>query len=168
MSEATTAIAVVQTVAIVAASVTAGIIFGLSHIAVPALYHAPTPIMLKQWATIYAIGKATGPVAALVAATAFGYLARAVPALRYSYVGAAALSITIVPWTGIMMTATNDELTNRLAAFEKLKDGEAAAEAGRPQGEKTVDLMAKWQALNYVRALFPLAGAVLAAWATLS
>ncbi|MCJ1437579.1 hypothetical protein MMC27_006966 [Xylographa pallens] len=168
MSQTSAIITVAQTVAIVSTGFVSGLIFTLSHIAVPALYHAPTTVMLKQWATIYAIGKATAPTTLVVAAAFSGYLAYAVPSLRYSYVGAAVLPCMVVPWTAIMMSSTNDELARRLVAAENLKGGETTSEAAIPKGQKTADLLAKWQGLNYVRGLFPLAGAVVGAWTALS
>ena len=123
--------------------------------------------MLKQWATLYAIGKATAPPTVLVAAAFSGYLAYAVPSLRYSYMAAAVLPCLVVPWTFFMMIPTNDELTRRLTAATDLK-GSEASEAALPQGQKTTDILANWQGLNSVRALFPLAGAILGAWTAIS
>ncbi|MCJ1421746.1 hypothetical protein MMC32_008112 [Xylographa parallela] len=168
MSQTSAIITAAQTVAIVSTGFVSGLIFALSHIAVPALYHAPTTVMLKQFATIYAIGKATAPTTLVAAATFSGYLAYALPSLRYSYVATAVLPCMVVPWTGIMMMSINDELARRLVAAENLKGSETTSEAAMPKGQKTVDLLAKWQGLNYVRALFPLAGAIVGVWTAVS
>ncbi|MCJ1401461.1 hypothetical protein MMC11_004674 [Xylographa trunciseda] len=165
MSQTSTAITVAQTVGIISAGFASGAIFGFSHVTIPCLCQAPTAVMLKQFASLYNIGKATAPVADIVATAAFAYLAYAVPALRNSYIGAAAIACMIGPWTLIMMIPTNDELFRRVAAAEKLKDGESVSEAGLPKGQKTPELLAKWRRLNYLRALFPLTGAIMGAWA---
>ncbi|MCJ1316010.1 hypothetical protein MMC15_001330 [Xylographa vitiligo] len=168
MPQTTTIVAVAQVAAIISTGFVSGLIFTLSHIAVPALYHAPTTVMLKQWATLYAIGKATAPTTLLAAAAFSGYLAYAVPSLRWNYTAAAILPCMVVPWTAIMMSSTNDELARRLMAVEDLKGSKTTSETSMPEGQKTADLLAKWQSLNYVRALFPLAGSAVGAWATLS
>lgn len=110
--------------------------------------------LAEQWAGIYNRGKVLGPQVAVLSLLGYGFLAyqRGVVEARPgwgNFVGAAALTLSIVPFTEIFMGATNQALLTTADGTSVL--GEAAVK----------ELLVRWKDLNLVRALFPLAGAVM-------
>lgn len=68
------------------------------------------------------------------------------------YVGAAALTLGIVPFTAVAMDPTNQALLKVASGANVL--GEAAVH----------ELLVKWKGLNLTRSLFPLVGAAFGFW----
>lgn len=129
----------------------------LSLLAIPGLVSTTTPVpaqlLAQQWAGIYHRGKVLGPQTAVLALCGYGYLAyeRRAQGLPWArFVGAAALTLGIVPFTVVFMDPTNQALL-RVAAGTSVVEAQALG-----------DLLVKWKGLNLVRSLFPLAGAALA------
>ena len=75
--------------------------------------------------------------------------------------GAALCCIGIIPFTLLAMVPTNNRL-HELAAQWKAKIKEEVSQA---EEKEVNDLLAKWKRLNYLRAVFPLMGFCLAAFA---
>lgn len=129
----------------------------LSALAIPGLLSTssavlPSQILAQQWAGIYNKGKVLGPQMAAVSLLGYGYLMydRSRQSRGWGkYVGAAALTVGIVPFTVLFMDATNQALLGVAAGGASL-----SSEAVR-------ELLEKWKVLNLVRSLFPLAGALL-------
>lgn len=129
----------------------------LSALAIPGLLSTnsavPTQMLAQQWAGIYNRGKVLGPQAAAVSLLGYGYLMydRSRQSRGWGkYMGAAALTVAIVPFTGLFMDNTNQALL-----------GVAAGGAGNLSSEAVRELLVRWRVLNLVRSLFPLAGALL-------
>lgn len=131
----------------------------LSVLAIPGLLSTSSPVgaqlLAQQWAGIYNRGKVLGPQAAVLSLLGYGWLvydrrSRGLP--WTTFVGAAALSLGIVPFTVIFMDPTNQALLGVAGGATAL--GETAVQA----------LLVEWKGLNLVRSLFPLAGAVLGLW----
>lgn len=129
----------------------------LSALAIPGLLSTssavPSQILAQQWAGIYNKGKVLGPQMAAVSLLGYGYLMydRSRQSRGWGkYVGAAALTVGIVPFTVFFMDTTNQALL-----------GVAAGTAGHLSSEAVRELLVKWRVLNLVRSLFPLAGALL-------
>lgn len=133
----------------------------LSALAIPGLLSTnsavPPQMLAQQWAGIYNRGKVLGPQAAVISLLGYGYLMydRSRQSRGWGkYAGAAALSLGIIPFTGILMAETNRALL--------------AAAAGGPgaslSSEAVRELLGRWGVLNFVRSLFPLAGALLAVY----
>lgn len=129
----------------------------LSALAIPALLSSspsvPSQVLAQQWAGIYNRGKALGPQAAAVSLLGYGYLMydRSRQGRGWGkYVGAAALTVGIVPFTVLFMDTTNQALL-----------GAAAGAAGSLSSGAVNELLARWRVLNLVRSLLPLAGALL-------
>lgn len=129
----------------------------LSALAIPGLLSTtsavPTQMLAQQWAGIYNRGKVLGPQAAAISLLGYGYLMydRSRQSRGWGkYTGAAALTVAIVPFTGLFMDNTNQTLL-----------GVAAGGAGSISSEAVRELLVKWRDLNLVRSLFPLAGALL-------
>ncbi|KAL3472458.1 hypothetical protein BJX99DRAFT_262246 [Aspergillus californicus] len=162
------AIRVAQAVGLTGAAWLAGDISAYSFYAIPSLvkshrdYQAPVTLIVKQWRDMYNVGKIKNPPIAALTAAAFAYLAWAVPnstagevlapenaAVLYSI--AAVLTVSIVPWTIGVMTKTNRKL---------LDLAEGIWVPSEKTSEEVEGLLGKWIGFNLVRALFPLAGAV--------
>lgn len=111
-------------------------------------------MLAQQWAGIYNRGKVLGPQAAVISLLGYGYLMydRSRQGRGWAkYLGAAALSLGIIPFTGILMAETNKALL-----------GVAAGGPGASLSSEAVrELLVRWRDLNLGRSLFPLAGALL-------
>lgn len=127
-----------------------GSIFTFSYAAIPAISLAlSTPTLAcQQWKKLYTLGRAFSPPLALISAGSFGWVW--FHADQGAYAVAAGLVISIIPWTLIMMKGTN----NSIASFAGHQDGEEGEAAAIKK------LLDRWAALNFIRALFPLAGGV--------
>ncbi|KAF3762269.1 DUF1772-domain-containing protein [Cryphonectria parasitica EP155] len=168
MSGLPTATTIAATVGILGAAWNSGGQAMLSILAVPGLLSFSTssttsPIstqaLAQQWAGIYNRGKVLGPQAAALSLLGYGYLAYAQHRSRGSgwqlFVGAAALTVGIVPFTLVFMDATNQVLL------------EVASGAATVGSEALEGLLLRWKDLNLVRSFFPLAGAVVGLWGLL-
>ncbi|KAL0935204.1 uncharacterized protein CTRU02_209795 [Colletotrichum truncatum] len=112
---------------------------------------------LKLWQNIFLRGKSLGPKVAVVTFLSFAYSAYG----RYChgvawkpFVAAGALSLAIVPYTGVFMSATNSQLMAGAQGVTTLGWSEAR------------ELLTKWQTLNFVRNFFSIAGAAIGFWYT--
>lgn len=129
----------------------------LSMLAIRGLLSSSSPVaaqaLAEQWAGIYNRGKVLGPQVAVLSLLGYGFVAyqRSVVEARPgwgNFVGAAGLTLAIVPFTRIFMDSTNQALL-------------ATADGSSALGEAAVkELLIRWKDLNLIRAVFPLAGAV--------
>ncbi|PSR94190.1 hypothetical protein BD289DRAFT_363871 [Coniella lustricola] len=128
----------------------------LSILAVPGLLSTTSPVhpqsIAQQWAGIYNRGKVLGPQTAVLSLLGYTYLAyqnKSQGRPWHVFVGAAVISIAIVPFTIVVMNPTNQALLQ-------------AAEGANNLGSEAVSqLLLKWKDLNLMRSFFPLAGAAL-------
>ena len=122
----------------------------------------------QQWLWLFNKGKVTFPPLAATAALANLYVAYALyvgarsdSKLAPWYIVAAVSTLSIGPFTALMMIPTYDSL-ERLAkggAAAAEKDEEKVKETDEEDGE-FIRLLTKWARWNSVRALLPLTGAV--------
>lgn len=141
-----------------------GNIASISNITTPALLRShreddiPPGLIAKQWRNLFEIGKSQAPPIGATVAASFFYLAWSVrsgtPLFKktpYSrsalYSTAAVLTLSIVPFTILAMSSTNNQLLEKADSTFHSSDTE------------TVDLIQKWTTLNRVRSFLPLAGA---------
>ena len=127
-----------------------GSIFTYSYGAIPAVSLAlPTPWLARQqWKKMYSLGKAISPPLCLISAGCFGWAW--VRTGKVAHVLAAGLTLSIVPWTLIVMKRTNDSIASP-GERQNNEGGDAVA---------VKKLLDKWAVMNFIRALFPLAGGV--------
>lgn len=150
-----------------------GNIAALSFIAIPALRQSsvidgvPVASLAKQWRHIYETGKSQNPPVAVIAASAFLYLSwsakRALPKspIALYYGSAAVLTLSIVPFTLIAMSATNSKL---------MQQSHSSAKSVTPvhaQDDEIDQLLGKWTRLNAVRGLLPVIGGIVGLVASL-
>lgn len=143
----------------------------MSYGSIPSILLAPHPLAVRQWRKLYSQGKAAAPPLAALSAMSFSFLAyklsKTLNQTKGELYALAALStISIVPYTLIVMRATNDKLTNKANDSEtwSIKDEEDGL--GLEKGKSAKELLDWWGLLNFARGMFPLIGAGLGAWAS--
>ncbi|KAF2272821.1 DUF1772-domain-containing protein [Westerdykella ornata] len=135
----------------------------ISIVTVPVLFDTVTqPLpLLTQWARLYHYGHMVMPAFCVAATSLFAYsaLRNRVAASATNpkpwriYASAAATTISMVPFTWIVMAPTN----NRLFGLKELAGGKSsAADFAEVRG-----LIASWAWMHIARSVFPLVGAVL-------
>jgi noranthrone monooxygenase len=97
---------------------------------------------------MFTLGKAMGPPLALISAGSFGWAWMRTG--EVAYVFATGLTLSILPFTLIVMKRTNDAIAD-FQGGQKNNGGEAVV---------VKKLLDRWAVMNYIRALFPLAGGV--------
>lgn len=131
----------------------------LSAFVVPVLLDTDTESthLVRQWARLYHYGHIYLPALSVGTTGLYGYIAlRPDPSEQkhwLTYAAAGATTITMVPFTWLVMVPTN----NALFRLEAL-----AAETASDVDLNTVrGLVVRWAWLHVVRSLFPLVGAIL-------
>lgn len=84
------------------------------------------------------------------------------------YALASIATLSIVPFTLLVMSNVNGKLNAAAEESKGLKITEQLSEVKDARGESTKELVDWWATLNFVRGVFPLAGAVLGLSATLA
>ena len=118
-------------------------------------------------------GKLLNPASALVSSLSYAYLAyRLYGTLNHPkaemYGLSALVPLAIVPYTILAMMGTNRKLFGKCDEMAGLEAGAKVTEVGLKRGESVKELVDKWGMLNLGRGVFPLVGAVLGLWVTLS
>ena len=133
-----------------------GGLLATSYWHVPAyVKNTATGSLLTQWHTMGALGKATIPPLALIAAGANfanSYLTHGQPQ-QYRFFTAGALSLAILPYTFVALSQTNAELTAR--AESKSTDAVSTATS-----EDLTTLINRWSNRSAVRGFMLLASAI--------
>ncbi|KAK0617965.1 hypothetical protein B0T17DRAFT_495184, partial [Bombardia bombarda] len=144
-----------QATAIFLSAATAGANLSVSFFTIPRLLESPTPLMLRQWARLYASGKATMPAFAGAASLAYFFLAyhsqRVASSSSKLYLLAGAASVGIVPYTLALMERTNRRLLKKTADAQGMRMSEELVEVG-PREEGAKYLVDRWATLNLGRA----------------
>lgn len=148
----------------------------LAVMAVPVfLDTTPTsPLLFHQWARMYHYGHQVLPGMAIGTFSLYTYACiqkrrAGQPASSWRLLALAGLvTVSIIPFTLLVMVPTNDKLFALEASTEALRaGGEAAAKAAGVMGiAEAKALVVKWAAMHATRSTFPLIGAVLGAVAT--
>ncbi|KAB8067973.1 DUF1772-domain-containing protein [Aspergillus leporis] len=160
---------VAQAIGFTGAAWLSGNIAALSMNCVPGLIAsrredlAPPLLVVKQWRKVFEAGKAQNPPIAALTGAAFLYLAwsvrvgaplfqRAAYSRTGLYVAAATLTFSIVPYTFLTMSTTNNEL---------LKMERLSTDLSSHDTKESAKLLDKWVTLNGIRSLLPLAGGLM-------
>lgn len=127
---------------------------GLSVIDIPVVLSTATQSshLLQHFMRLYDIGHKMMPSLAITTCLLYGYTASSTRAAGRSglpHVIAAVTTISMVPFTWLIMAPTNN-------ALFRMHADPAAADLGEVRR-----LLVRWAQLHAVRSLFPLAGAVL-------
>jgi Domain of unknown function (DUF1772) len=144
--------------------------FSISIMAIPAFLEASAPTALKQFDTIYQIGKVSTPPSCVFTAATFFYLSYCShPSLSHSliesrngwkeYLVAGACAGMVLPFTYIVLEKTSQELLHLEHKNDKALDEE---------GNTRVDmLLRRWKILNLVRSVMLVASAIVGFYSTL-
>ncbi|KAE8453669.1 hypothetical protein EG329_009180 [Mollisiaceae sp. DMI_Dod_QoI] len=164
-----------QTLGLTSSLILAGQTLTLSTFLIPRLLDSPTPLMLRQWNTMYQTGKKQGPPFALISALSYWYLsyqshlsptsAKSSKVIAYALAGA--LSIGIVPYTLAFLMSTNAKLLKKVEETKSLGKTEEITEVGLGN-QSAHALVDWWGVLNLGRGLLLVASGVLGAWTALS
>jgi hypothetical protein len=127
----------------------------------PGLLSTPVPgdLLAQQWRAMFNMGKAAMPAIAVISVASYAYTAydRSKRHLYWTrYATAAALTVSIIPFTFIFMHPTNQSL---------LQIAGGGATAAVVNDDSVRALITKWAGLNLIRSLLPLGGAIVGLWA---
>lgn len=148
-----------------------GGVFAASYFFAPALQYASDSVIARQWRTIYSRGIAAAPLISLISSSSFCFLSyKLFMTLNHPkselYAVAALATISVLPYTLVIMAPTNEKLINLATKAELLSAGDEFVASSISQPETVRELVARWTKLNYGRGVFPLIGSFVAAWAT--
>ncbi|KAI9642284.1 hypothetical protein NHQ30_009086 [Ciborinia camelliae] len=116
MTDVQLPIRLAQCIGITASSALAGASLSISFIAVPRILESPPHLLLKQWHNLFQQGKAFFPIASLIPAASFFFLAyKQTSQLKLKmFAAAGALMVGIIPYTVLFMMYTNTKLLGKL------------------------------------------------------
>lgn len=147
----------------------AGKTFAQSFSTVPALLHAPAPLLAQQWKTMFNSDKLLAPAIVLISGSVFGYFAyRDSPSLlpRRLYAASAALLVLTVPYSYFCLEPINRKLEVRAARLSRaaIAGGNTEVEAAEfPQQETVHQLVDRWATVNLGRSVLAILAALIAA-----
>lgn len=150
-----------------------GSILAISFFNVPSILLAPSPLLARQWQAMFDRGVIINPSIAVISAISYGVLSyKLYGGLNHPkaemYALSALFASAMLPYTRLVMWSTNLALFRKYDEMKNLGLEERATEAGVAKGQSTKELVDKWGTLNLVRGMFPLIGAVIGTWTTLS
>ena len=167
----------VQTIGITVTSWMAGQVSSFSFFTIPRLLESPTPLMLKQWVNMFQAGKSVGQPVSIIIPVSYLYLAYASHSsssspffsnkVALSYAAAAALCLSIPPYTITVLKSTNVAIFKRAEEVTKGEKEGRAVEARKGE-ESAQDLLRRWALLNLGRVVLLLASALLGTWTTIN
>lgn len=134
-----------------------GAMMNLFLLTIPVLLETTqqTQQLLHQWTRVFYSGHRKGPGISIATGLIYGYAAwskHAAGSPWRVFAVAGATTVSMIPYTWIVMQSTNNALF-RAEARTKAEQAQSWTEAE--------SLVKTWNRLNAVRALFPLAGAIL-------
>ncbi|KXL49363.1 hypothetical protein M433DRAFT_39807, partial [Acidomyces richmondensis BFW] len=144
----------------------AGKTFAQSFSAVPAMLHAPAPLLARQWKTMFTSDKLLAPAIVLVSGSIFGYFAyRDSMALLPGrlYAASAALLVLNVPYSFFCLEPINRKLEVRAARLSRagIAGDNAEVEAMEfPQQETVHQLVDRWATVNLGRSVLSILAAL--------
>ncbi|KAJ5546957.1 hypothetical protein N7494_004542 [Penicillium frequentans] len=142
----------IQAAAVIAGSFLSGAMMSISMITVPVLLDTSTQSgqLLDQFMSLYNLGHKIMPTLSVCTCAMYMFVAgkKRTAGLPWSiYALAAATTISMVPFTTLVMVPTNDTLFALHASSENAL-------------EEVRGLIVRWQWMHVARSLFPLTGAV--------
>ncbi|KAF7162436.1 hypothetical protein CNMCM5623_007727 [Aspergillus felis] len=145
---------ITQATAVITGAFLSGAMMGLSLIEIPVLLDTATHSLdlLQHFLRLYDIGHKMMPSLAITTCLLYGHAmtsARAAGRSGLPHMIAAVTTISMVPFTWLVMAPTNN-------ALFQMHSNPAAPNLGEAQ-----QLLVRWAKLHAMRSLFPLAGAVL-------
>jgi hypothetical protein len=151
------------------------VIASASLIGIPTVSSLPTSIGVQAWRKLYQTGAASAPPLAVATSAILGFSAWSTrgSAKASLYLGAVVSTMSIVPFTLLVMAGTNGALKGLAAKADKATAAAASKNAKYDSNLDVKDegvlkeLLASWKLLNYVRSLGPLVAAGISLYALL-
>ncbi|KAF4272488.1 hypothetical protein CNMCM8812_008667 [Aspergillus fumigatus] len=143
---------ITQATAVITGSFLSGLMMGLSVVDIPVVLDTATQAsqLLQHFTRLYDIGHKMMPSLAVTTCLLYGYTAsRTTGGSGLPHIIAAVTTISMVPFTWLVMAPTNN-------ALFRMHANPAAANLGEVRR-----LLVRWAQLHAVRSLFPLMGSVL-------
>ena len=134
----------------------AGANIGSSILTMPLLYTRPTSISTPFFSEFYSRGAVTLVPLSIFSATCSGLVAYLLPAQRNQWAMAGMTTISQLPWTLLVMMATNKRLI-AVSESQVLQE-----KAGR---EEVLGLLVYWARMNILRGSLALVGGLIGMWA---
>ncbi|KAK2764074.1 hypothetical protein CKAH01_15877 [Colletotrichum kahawae] len=135
-------------------SAVAGLNLGLSVFVIPRLLESPTPLMLRQWTNMYKRTSRAFPPPILLCVLSYCYLAfafRQLPGKAKAFATAAALCLSIGPWTRFFLGNINKKLFQK--AEETRDMGIMAIGLTQEEEEGAKYLVDQWGLYNLGRSV---------------
>ncbi len=183
-------IRVAQVLGLTSTAFLAGKVFASSFTAVPAILHAPAPLLAKQFKTVFDSDIYVNSIASVVGTGVFWFFAyRGTlhplssaesmwscpiltsadpnPGSRHQilYTTAAALIAAAVPYSFMFLQPISRQLLQRADDFANTSLTDTAAESSLAEEETTHVLVDRWATLNLGRSLLCCVAALSATWA---
>jgi hypothetical protein len=142
-----------QATSIALSTTVAGLNLGLSFFVIPRLLESPTPLMLRQWSSMFKVTSKALPPPFLVNGLLNAYLAYKIPGKARIYGLAAALSLSIFPYTYGLLLPINRKLHAKVAEVEilNLAFGDVMGEEMGTKEETGHALVDRWGLYNLYR-----------------
>jgi hypothetical protein len=142
-----------------------GFAFSASYYGLPAIALSPFPVRLQQWQVIYDLGKLVSPPVSATSALLWGYSAWSArdneDSLEWKlYAMAGLATFSVLAWTVGVMMPTNLDLIRRAKIAKEVTETVVF-------GRESVEILARWSWMNYVRGVLPMAGAWVGLYAAL-
>ena len=134
-----------------------GFAFSASYYGLPAAALSPIPLRLQQWQVIYDLGKFISPPVSAASALLWGYSAWSAkdnedPLEWKLYAVAGLATFSVLAWTLAFIRPTNNELMRRAKVAKEVTETAVF-------GRESIEILARWSWMNYVRAVLPMVGA---------
>lgn len=158
---------------------------GISLMAIPALLvpqkslnnvtsadDSDAPLLARQWQAIYSRGHRLGPATVIFGTSSFIYAASKLPEADTTRRGllftSAGLTIAAFPYTWFCMLQVNNELHRRAGTLGTSWSARATTQSDRIMVDRALPgLIEAWASRGVIRALWPLAAAIVASIAML-
>ncbi|TKA78213.1 hypothetical protein B0A55_03771 [Friedmanniomyces simplex] len=164
-----TTIRIAQVLGLTSTAFLAGKTFAASFAAVPALLHAPAPLLAKQWKTLFDADKLVNPVVSAIGLGVFSFFAYRDPnpGSRHQilYTTAAALLASFIPYSLLLLGPISAKLEQKAQDLASTSLTDTVAESGMAKEETTHVLVDRWATVNLGRTLLSFVAAVAATWA---
>jgi len=151
-----TTIRTAQVLSLTSSLVLSGINIGSSLLTIPMLYTRPVSITAPIFSEFYHRGLVTVVPLNLFSASCSALVAYLFPAQRSLWAIAGGVTVSQLPWTGLVMSSTNSRL-NSVAASQ--------IEQEKISQEEVVGLLKQWYWMNLLRGSLALAGGLVGVYA---
>ena len=173
MAESPLPIRLAHTIGLTTVAAMAGASFSLSAFLVPRLLESPSPLLLKQWKSVFLQSRASFPPLSVLCTSILlyaAYRAKDAPnAMQHQwkiYLVSGLLTISAIPYTLIIMEPADRKLLEKAEATSSLAVDDKIVEMGLG-GETAHQLVDKWATLNMGRVVMLFTSALLSTWTTL-